>query len=111
MRLQNECVAKEKNQMTDINRERFAALCQNAKANAGTNAEEDLLWELLILLEIELSFEHPGLGIPTSTETTRKEAIRNYIYFLFDHNFRREPHFDLTAAINEELFSGLESGG
>ena len=94
--------------MTLISREGFASLCQQVRAAASSDAEEDLLRELLVPLRIELGFDDPRDGILPAGYTPR-EALWNNIRHLFDHNFRKVPYFDLTQTINKELLSKSET--
>ena len=93
--------------MTIINREGFASLCQQVRAKARTDNEEDLLKELLVPLRMELGFDDPRDGVLPAGYTPR-EALWNNIRYLFDHSFRKLPYFDLTQAINRELLLKTE---
>jgi hypothetical protein len=88
--------------VTNINREGFASLCQQVRAKAATDDEDALLRELLVPLRIELGFDDPRDGVLPAGYTTR-EALWNNVRYLFDHNFRKLPYFDLNQAINKEL--------
>ena len=90
--------------MTNINREGFASLCRQVRARAATDDEDTLLRELLIPLRMELGFDDPRDGVLPAGYTTR-EALWNNVRYLFDHNFRKLPYFDLIQAINKELLS------
>jgi hypothetical protein len=94
--------------MTNISREGFASLCQQARATARSYDEEDLLRELLIPLRVELGFDDPREGLLPAGYTL-KEALWNNIRHLFDHGFRKLPYFDLTQTINKELLSRTET--
>lgn len=94
--------------MTIINREGFASLCQQVRAKARTDNEEDLLKELLVPLRMELGFDDPRDGVLPAGYTPR-EALWNNIRYLFDHSFRKLPYFDLTQAINRELLLKTET--
>lgn len=94
--------------MTNIDREYFAHLCQQVRAKARSDDEEDLLKGLLVPLRIELGFEDPRDGTVPSGYTP-KEALWNNIRHLFDHAFRKLPYFDLTQTINKELLSKPET--
>ena len=95
--------------MTNITRQGFASLCQQVRATASSDDEEDLLRELLIPLRMELGFDDPRDGaLPVGY--TSKEALWNNIRHLFDHSFRKLPYFDLTQTINKELLSKTEAG-
>jgi len=94
--------------MTNINREGFAHLCQQVRAKARSDDEEDLLRGLLVPLRIELGFDDPRDGtLPVGY--TPKEALWNNIRHLFDHTFRKLPYFDLTQTINRELLWKTET--
>ena len=94
--------------MTNINREAFAHLCQQVRAKAGSDDEEDLLRGLLVPLRTELGFDDPRNGMLPSGYTP-KEALWNNIRHLFDHTFRKLPYFDLTQTINKELLLKTET--
>jgi hypothetical protein len=94
--------------MTNISREGFASLCHQARISARSDAEEDLLRELLVPLRIELGFDDPREGILPAGYTL-KEALWNNIRHLFDHGFHKQPYFDLTQTINRELLSKTET--
>jgi hypothetical protein len=90
--------------VTNINREGFASLCRQVRARAATDDEDALLRELLVPLRMELGFDDPRDGVLPAGYTTR-EALWNNVRYLFDHNFRKLPYFDLIQAINKELLS------
>lgn len=90
--------------MTNITRETFASLCQQVRANAGSDDEEGLLRALLVPLRIELGFDDPR-DTAQLVGYTPREALWNNVLHLFDHSFRKLPYFDLAQAINEELLS------
>lgn len=94
--------------MTNINRDGFASLCQQVRAKARTDDEEDLLRDLLIPLRFELGFDDPREGVLPEGYTAR-EALWNNIRHLFDHSFRKLPYFDLIQTINKELLSKTET--
>jgi hypothetical protein len=94
--------------MTNISREDFAFLCQQAKAAARSDAEEDLLSALLVPLRIELGFDDPREGVLPAGYTL-KQALWNNIRHLFDHSFRKLPYFDLNQTINKDLLSRTET--
>ena len=94
--------------MTNISRESFAHLCQQVRAKARSDDEEDLLRGLLVPLRIELGFDDPRDGVLPAGYTL-KEALWNNIRHLFDHTFRKLPYFDLTQTINKELLSKTEA--
>jgi hypothetical protein len=95
--------------MTNIDREGFAHLCQQVRAKARSDDEEDLLRGLLVPLRIELGFDDPCEG-PLPSGYTPKEALWNNIRHLFDHIFRKLPYFDLAQTINQELLSKTDAG-
>lgn len=94
--------------MTNISRQGFASLCQQARATAGSDEEEDLLRELLVPLRMELGFDDPHEGV-LPVGYTRKEALWNNIRYLFDHSFRKLPYFDLNKTIDTELLLRSET--
>lgn len=95
--------------MTNINRQGFASLCQQVRATARSNDEEDLLRELLVPLRMELGFDDPREGV-LPLGYTRKEALWNNIRCLFDYSFRKLPYFDLNQTINKELLLKTDTG-
>jgi hypothetical protein len=95
--------------VTNINREGFASLCQRVRATARSDSEEALLRQLLVPLRLELGFDDPLDGV-LPVGYTYKEALWNNIRHLFDHSFRKLPYFDLTQTINRELLLKTEMG-
>jgi hypothetical protein len=95
--------------MTNIDRQGFASLCQQVRAIARSDDEEDLLRGLLVPLRLELGFDDPGDGALPSGYTS-KEALWNNIRHLVDHSFRKLPYFDLIQTINRELLLKTETG-
>lgn len=83
-------------------------MCQQVRASAKSDEEEDLLRGLLVPLRVELGFDDPRDGL-LPTGYTLKEALWNNIRHLFDHSFRKLPYFDLTQTINKELLLKTET--
>lgn len=98
----------DQNNRKSIKQSELARMCHEARNISPSANEEDLLFELLVLIRKDLDIDDPRDGV-LPFGSTRCEVLWNNIFqhfnYQYDYVMFGRDRIDISATINKELLS------